>query len=170
MTEAPKKTRAGLGGWAKGLLAVSLALNLLVVGVVVGSHVGDGPKDRRSGPPRDEKAGFDPALGPFARALPDGYREAAVEALRAEAGDFRANRADLAASLEATLALLRADPFDGDALRAQLDAQQDIFLERGRIGRRVVAEQIDAMSAAERADLADRLERGFRHAMDRARK
>ena len=63
--------------WVKVLLAVSLALNLLVAGIVVGARFGDGPHghDGRPGP----RGGFDPALGPFSRALPEPYRDRALD-------------------------------------------------------------------------------------------
>jgi uncharacterized membrane protein len=152
--------------WVKVLLAVSLALNLLVAGVVVGARFGDGPHghDGRPGP----RGGFDPALGPFSRALPEPYRDRALDELRARAGDARANRAALAGQVSEMLSLLRDEPFDAQAMGAVLDAQSAVFAERGEIGRDVVLEQIAAMSPAERAALADRLERGLRRALEGA--
>jgi uncharacterized membrane protein len=168
MTGAKQALSRGARPWMKGLLAVSLALNLLVLGVIVGARVDDHARrpDHRSG---ESRGAFDPALGPFSRALPDPYRSQAVEDLRERAGDIRDNRAVLAAQVDEMIALLRDDEFDQAALRAVLEAQSEAFRARGQVGRDVVLEQISRMSARDRALLAERLEKGFRRAMDRAR-
>ncbi|MEC7760820.1 MAG: periplasmic heavy metal sensor [Pseudomonadota bacterium] len=156
--------------WAKALLAVSLALNLMVAGVVVGSRFdGDHGKGPSSRTPREGRAAFDPALGPFSRALPDPYRQQAVDALRERAGDFRDNRADLAGQVTSMLDILKTEPFDEEGLRALMAAQTEVFERRGEIGRDVVIEQIGSMTPEERAALAERMEEGFRRALDRAR-
>ncbi len=170
MSGTDTSTRRGFPIWAKALLAVSLALNLLVAGVVVGARFdGDGPKGPPGRSTRDARSSFDPALGPFSRSLPDPYREQAVQALRERAGDYRDNRAQLADQLATMLTILRAQEFDEEALRAVMAAQTEVFERRGEIGRDVVVEQIAAMSADERAALAARMEEGFKRAMDRAK-
>lgn len=170
MSGTDPSTRRRFPVWAKALLAVSLALNLMVVGVVVGARF-DG--DQRKGPPgrmpRDARAAFDPALGPFSRALPDPYRQRALDDLRAQAGDFRDNRAELAGQVTSMLDILKAEPFDPEALRSVMAAQTEVFERRGKIGRDVVLEQIGSMTPEERLQLADRMEEGFRRALDRAK-
>ncbi|MBV7409229.1 periplasmic heavy metal sensor [Maritimibacter sp. DP1N21-5] len=156
----PSTTRSGTPGWVKLLLAASLTLNLMVVGLVVGARLGDGPPGRDPGP-RTPRERVDPALGPFGRALPDNYRERATEDMRSRAGTFADNRGMFAAQLGEMLTLLRAERFDEDAFRAALEAQSQMFETRSQIGRDVVSEQIAAMSPEERQAVAEKLEKGF---------
>ncbi|MAM62836.1 periplasmic heavy metal sensor [Maritimibacter sp. UBA3975] len=168
MTDPTSSPRVPTRTWVKVLLAVSLTLNLMVLGVILGGWLGDHSRRGDHGP-RDERRAFDPALGPFSRALPDPYRDRAVTALRDRAGDFQDNRAELAGQVSQMIALLRAEPFDAEALRGVMAAQTEIFAQRSQVGRAVVLDQIEQMSAADRAQLAERLETGFRRALDRAR-
>jgi Spy/CpxP family protein refolding chaperone len=142
----------------------------MVVGIVVGARFdGDHAKGPSGRTPREGRTAFDPALGPFSRSLPDPYRQQAFDDLRARAGDFRDNRAALADQLTTMLDILEREPFDEAALRAVLASQADVFQQRGEIGRDVVVEQIGAMTPDERAQLAERMEAGFRRAIDHAR-
>ncbi len=95
------------------VLVCSLALNLAVAGVVVGvvasGRIGDGP-------PRS----FDLGVGPVARALAPQERRAVGRSLRQD----RALRdVDMRARVDRMIAVLRADPFEPDDLRAVLAAQ-----------------------------------------------
>lgn len=172
MTDKVTSPRGGIATWAKALLAVSLAFNLLVLGIVVGSHF-DGPPKRPPGHEaregRDGRGGFDPALGPFSRALPEPYRKQALDTLQARAGDYTVDRAELAAQVSRMLDILKAEPFDETALREVMKTQTMMFQKRGEIGRDVVVEQIAEMTPDERTALAQRLEEGFRRAIDRAK-
>lgn len=97
----------------KIVLVASLALNLAVAGLVVGTvlsgRLGDGP-------PRN----FDLGLGPVARALEPQER-------RSMGRDMRQSRVlrdvDLRGRSEALIAALKADPFDPAQVSALLDAQ-----------------------------------------------
>lgn len=166
MTETATEPRRGFRLWAKVLLAVSLTLNLLVAGVIVGAWV-DRASERGEHGPRTARPAFDPAMGPFARTLPEPYRGRAYETLNAQAGDARANRAQLATQLSGMLEVLKTEPFDSEALDALLAAQAEGFNSRAMIGRAAVLEQIGAMSPQERAELAERMERGFQRALER---
>lgn len=132
-------------------LFVSLALNLLVAGVVAGAlwGRGDGAALR---PVR-----VDIGLGPYTRALSDVDRAALRAAWRAQgpdlAGLHAARRADRAALLEA----LRAQPFDPLAVEAVFAGQRDRQAEHQHLARRLLVERIAAMSPEARAAYADRL-------------
>lgn len=172
----------GLRRWARVLLAVSLAVNLMILGLVVGSHVFDG-KDRREGRdgvPREmsqrdgrDRHGegrLDPAFGPLGRALAGEHRRAAGEALAARGGAPEVNRRQVAQELGQMIETLRAEPFDGAQMNAILQAQHDRFTQRNAMGREILVERLEDMSQEDRAAFADRLERGFRRAMERERR
>lgn len=139
--------------WMRLLLAASLALNLLVLGFVLGDALD------REGPGRGPRP-VEFALGPLARALSPEDRKAILDrladdpALRPLGRDRReAGFADLRAALE-------AEPFDPGRARAVLD-QQDAALEAAQdaVGDALV-ERLAAMAPAERRDLAGRLGHG----------
>jgi uncharacterized membrane protein len=143
--------RAGAPRWMKGLLAVSLALNLAVVGLVAGVVLRDGP-DGRSRMVRD--LGF----GPFTEALAPEDRAALRRAFVSEGGDLRAERDRIREETAGVVAALRADPFDADRFARLLAAQAERRQARLDLGQRLLVAQIAAMAPAARAALADRLE------------
>lgn len=147
--------------WTKIVLVVSLALNILVISMVAGAWIG-GPRDRDRNP-----ALRDLGFGPFVAALPDDDRHEMGQAIKREAGAFRANRAEMRAMFEGFLAALRADPYDTQALTQIVTGQQAKVTERQALGRRLLLERIGAMDGAERAAYADALDaslrRGARH-------
>jgi uncharacterized membrane protein len=155
-------TQAGTRTWVRILLAVSLTVNLLVLGLVIGAHLRYGADVRLDGPPDGRSAMRDLGYAPFIDALPRDQRRALGHALRDRAGSFAMNREALARELAAILEVLRADPFTPDALTAVLDQQRARIDERARAGRELLMERIGAMSAAERQEFADRLETAFR--------
>lgn len=146
MSENKTKTKR----WQRILLVSSLALNLVVVGIVVGALVNGGP--------RGSAQRFDLTSGPLTRAMDDDHRDAVRAALR-DSGVFqRRDRSAMQADMLALVAALRADTFDQgafkDALlrqRSRLQAGQDTVLD-------VVSDQVSNMSAQDRAAFADRLE------------
>jgi uncharacterized membrane protein len=149
MTNTDKKPR----NWMRIVLVISLGLNLAVVGMVAGfAFAGDKRSPQR----------FDLTVGPLTRAMDDNARTSVREALR-ESGVFdRADRNSIRVDMMALVALLRADDFDAAAFqevlgrqRARLQAGQDTVL-------RVVTDQINTMTAQDRAAFADRLERQLR--------
>lgn len=93
------------------VLVVSLALNLAVAGLVVGSVVSGRAGD---GPPRS----FNLGLGPITRALEIQERRTIGRELRQ---DRNLNDIDFRAHAERMVAILREEPFDPAALRALMD-------------------------------------------------
>jgi len=143
----PPKTRL----WVRVLLGVSLALNLLVLGLVGGAMLRFGGPEGMRAPPRSVGAAL-------FRELPREDRRA----LRSGAGESHDQRhARLKADAEALGAALRATPFDAGAMEILLEghaktrADSHMFLQRAWLDRVV------AMSDAGRQAYADRLERAL---------
>ncbi|MCB2094188.1 MAG: periplasmic heavy metal sensor [Rhodobacteraceae bacterium] len=142
--------KGGSGKWTRLVLVVSLALNLLVAGIVVGGamrHHWYGPQ----GPARD--IGF----GPFTQALSKEDRKALRGAFMAANPGFLDMRQDMRRDMNALIAALRAEPWDKDAAGAILAGQSHRMTEWMDIGREVLLERIAAMTPDERAAFADRL-------------
>lgn len=148
MTEP--ETRTATAGWVKVVLALSLALNLAILGMMGGAFLRDGPRER--GMPRDL------SFGPFNEALSREDRRALRSAFMERAGEFRTGRAAAQAEFRALLSALRAEPFDDAALKAALAAIERRNADRLTIGRELIEGRIFALTAEERRAFADRLD------------
>ncbi|MGJ8544820.1 MAG: periplasmic heavy metal sensor [Sulfitobacter sp.] len=143
------------GKW-RWILGLSLALNLLVVGMMAGAawrHAGGPQGPERSG--SGSSAGFGAA---YMRALPKPARDEMRAMLppppeRNKEG-FRAERR---AGYQQVAELLRADPFDAEALRAALDGQRDLALARQSAVQEAWLAVLSEMEPEARADYADAL-------------
>lgn len=130
-------------------LALSLALNLCVAGVVAGAWLRDGPP---------HGGGKDYGLGPLSEALTRDDRKAMREIFVERHPDIREDRREAKAEFGVVVAALRAVPFDPVALDAALAgvaARNQSLLDTGR---ELVAERLKSLSPAERLAFADRLE------------
>ncbi len=132
-------------------LAVSVALNLAVVGLVGGTLLRpDGPR----GPamPRD------PGFGFFHEALTPDNRAELRQRLRSAAPEFagkpHAPRQDVAA----IVAALRADPFVPGALDQAMQAQIVQLRTRLDLGQKLLLDYLSDLPVEERQAIADRLE------------
>lgn len=147
-----EETKPRMSLWLRLLLFGSLALNLLVVGLVAGAMVRFG-KPGVDRPPR--------SVGTMLyRELPREDRRALWRESSRSGGDVKERRR---AEGMAVTAALRQVPFDPDALSTVLTAQA---AEREQFHRAVQDRwlaRVTGMSDAERAGYADRLE----HAMTR---
>jgi uncharacterized membrane protein len=143
--------------WVLPLLFASLAMNLLVVGVILGWLISPGGHKRSEiGPVRG-------LVGePFVRALPDQQRRAMLRDVMRDAPRIRESRENLRARFEALLGALRADPFDTALVAALLDEQRDVALRRQDIGEGFLLQRLEAMTPEERKTYADRLETSLR--------
>ena len=137
--------------WGKIVLFSSLALNLLIVGLVAGKMLGSG-RDRDRNPLLGE-IGY----GPFVHALPRADKAAMTEALKREAGSFRDNRMEIRRQFEAFLEALRADPFDAALVAKLITDQRSRIGERQALGQKLLLERIESMTASERSEYADAL-------------
>lgn len=157
MTESPNP--------AKGLrraLYVSVAINLLVVGTVVGMFVAHGFREGHG----DRGPGF----GRYTAALSSSDRAALREAYRAQmvgvrgdadkAGGRPGPRARFQAERAELLTALRAAPFDPDVVAALFERQKSRMASGMELGQTLLLQRISAMSPTERAAFAARLEAG----------
>ncbi len=141
-------------------LAVSVALNLGIAGLIGGIAWHGGPGGRGDMMVRD--FGF----GPFNDALSPEDRQALRQSVMDRAGDIREARRQMQADGANILAALRAEPFDPAALAAAIDAQAGHLGERLKFGSDVIRDHILGLSPEARAAFADRLERRMRHGRD----
>lgn len=133
--------------WVTVLLTVSLALNLLVAGVALGTAYRVKGGDHGKTPP-----GFGPALY---RALPKEDRKA----LRTELQERHLQGARLRGQDFAALeAALRADPFDPEVVEVLLRQQAQSMAELQAALQVEWLDRITSMTVAERQDYADRLQ------------
>ena len=150
------KPASGTPIWVRVLLGVSLTLNLLVAGVVVGGILGH---DRHPSRPEIEEVN----LGPFTGAFSRDDREAMRRAADAEGLSFRAMRREAREDLDALIGALEAEPWDQGAVAAMIGRYRERTLGRIGIGERLMIERLEQMQPAERRAFAERLRQGFDH-------
>lgn len=141
--------------WLKIALAVSVALNLAVAGMIAGAWIKNGGHGR--GMPRDLSFGL------FNEAFSADDRMALRHALMDRAADFRAASKAARAEFETLLAALRASPFDPVAMQSALAAVEARTAGRLELGRVLIENRITQMSEADRLGFAQRLDSGLRH-------
>lgn len=154
-TDAPHKggrTRAG-----RIVLVLSLGLNLLVAGAVIGALLSGGPRAR---PDRDVRA---LGLGPFERALTRADLRAIRGHLRDDRDTLRAGARDLRGSVGEAAAALRADPFEPERLRAALERNRQAVAGLQAQAHGALAAHVAGLDRAGRLAFADRLEEALHH-------
>jgi uncharacterized membrane protein len=140
-------------GW-RWLLIASLALNALFIGAVVGGAI----RHWRN-PPGAMPGG---ELSLLWQALPGEAREALRGGIDDDRRGGREGRERMRGDLRDLRALLVAEPFDRAALEAWLLAARDRQAARADRALQRMLDRIAALPAAERARMAERLERRFR--------
>ncbi|MBT8408817.1 MAG: periplasmic heavy metal sensor [Alphaproteobacteria bacterium] len=150
-------TRTAL--WVKMLLALSLGLNLLIVGIVLGA-LGRGGLDGRDGDRFQGARELGPL--PFVAALEPRDRRALGRALRNQAEPLRQNREMLRARFDALLEALRAETFDRRAVAALIAEQRGLAVDRQEIGERILLDHLASISHGDRMQYADRLDNSLR--------
>lgn len=151
----------GAGRGVKIALAVSLALNLLVVGLVSGALLG-----RPGGGPDVPPALRTLGLGPFAVALGRDGRDGVRDRLAPQQEGLARERREIGGSLLALRRALLAEPFDRAAAEAALARSRRAGEALQARGHGAFLDTVAAMSQAERADLAARLDRAMRRMGD----
>lgn len=142
-------------GW-RIVLVLSLALNLLVAGALVGRYASHGGAfDRHQGR-------YEPIGGPLTGALSQEDRREITRQMRDMRHDKIPDKAARRAVYEALLADLRAEPLDSAAIADHMARQRDLLAERLAVGQALLLDRIERMSAVERAAFADRLAEGLR--------
>lgn len=134
--------------WA---LFVSLALNLLIVGVVAGTVLSGGPK--RGMPPGERSVG-----APYIKAFERSDRRAMRQEMRELLPDRRQQRAATKADFAQFSNLLRADEFDAAAARSLMEAQMARTADVLELGRDITISRISDMTPDARRAYADRLD------------
>lgn len=152
----PAGPRGKAGRGIRLALAVSVALNLAVAGLVVGMVWHGGPGGRGA---MLRELGF----GPFEGALRPEDREAMRGLLRSHLGDMRAARLRMAEDMAAILVALRAEPFAPEALSAAMARQADHLAESLGFGSAVLRDHLLSLDDRARHAFADRIEDRLRH-------
>jgi len=155
MTNTDKPVTAPMRRSLRYLLIGSLALNLLVFGMLAGAMV----SGRSGGGPF---RGIDLALGPVVAALEDTDRRAIRDDLHNRDAMPRSSRRDREAALENLVAALRRDPFAPAPLSSLLDGLRSRAEAAQAAGQDALIARIVAMTPAARNAFADRLEAELR--------
>ncbi|MGB7317813.1 MAG: periplasmic heavy metal sensor [Planktotalea sp.] len=166
----PKQTQAGDGSVPakprrrfRILLGVSLALNLLVLGAVVGA-IAKGPRSHGTPPGLREISA--PYVGAFDRETKRDMRQSMRARLPDRSSAIKANKADYARFV----ALVRADTFDAASASEIMEGQLARAGNVQKLGREMAIERISAMSREDRMAYAERLEGWLEHKKERRSK
>ena len=148
MTEILEQPKPRTPKWVRVLLALSLALNLLVIGLVGGAMARFGGPDGLRPPARSIGA-------VLYHALPGEHRRA----LRSHSRQTRGGHANQRrGQIKAVSAAIRAVPFDADAISTVLDAHRSGLDRAQQSLQQAWLAQVEQMSDDERQAYAERLE------------
>lgn len=143
--------------WLKAVLVVSVSLNLLILGFVLGAIVrGYDGNDRRDNAVRE--------LGrsPFVAALEPDTRVRLAQRMREQGTDRGASREVMRAKFEEVLDALRSDNFDRAELERLLAEQRGFVTSRVNLAESALLDALEGMSVDERKSYANRLDRSLR--------
>ena len=143
-----------MGKGARILLYVSLLVNLLVIGLVLGTIVMGGPK----GSDRRPAAAGETGLGPLMRALDPQDRRAMGMEMRRTLRSERLSRGEMRALMSEIQAALAETPFDAEAVGERLDQQMEEVAYRLSLAREIFMKRVSEMSDEERAAFASRFQ------------
>lgn len=141
--------------WLRILLVVSLGANLLIAGAFIGSSFSG-----KSGRERNPSAQM--PVGPYGRAFSKEDRQALRQSFEARRDTFRENRTQMRAFGQQLAEAVRAEPFDGDVVRAILTEQRVLQLSMQEAGSEIMVERLEQMAPEARAAFAERLESGIK--------
>lgn len=160
-TQEARETATPTGGcprWVKIALVLSLGLNLLVAGAVVGGMVRHA-RTPPGGPVEDVRR---LGIAPFVRGLDQRHQRALRDEVLTRRADIVEGARKMRRASRRFVAALRAEPYDADAAAAALADVRAQVLRLQEIGHEALLDQLGRMDAAERAALADRLEKSLR--------
>lgn len=140
----------------KVIFVLSLALNVAIVGVVIGTTWRFQDKPPRPTVRVPESSSI------YLRALDNTHRRELGRKLRRADGTLKETRAEIAQGFGQAIAVLRADPFDSDAFAKVMQGHSNRAEMRMKEARSILLNHLIALSAAERAAYADRLEQALR--------
>ncbi len=161
-TPTPDAPARGPGArWIAIALVISLAINLLIAGMVAGAYLRGGAFGVVAAKPgtRGQHASplGDLGFGPFGRALSPAQKRELTGAIRRRERDIEVNRQEFRHQMITLLKALQARPYDAGAVRRIIEAQSRQLSERLNIGKELFLERIERMSDPERAAYARRL-------------
>ena len=139
----------------KIIFAISLALNVAVLGLVAGI----GLRSAGGKPPQSYEFG----LGPIGQAMTKEQRRNVGRTLRSNADLHEFGRTRGKRMVSGIVDALRAETFDADALRSAMTGADERIAILQSAARDAFVTQVEAMPMDERAALADRLEEVSRH-------
>ncbi|WP_341234160.1 periplasmic heavy metal sensor [uncultured Sulfitobacter sp.] len=144
--------KTGNGRWMRWALGLSLGVNLLIAGLVVGAayrfdgpHGGGGSSMRAYGTP-------------YIMALEDERRRDLFKELRQNKPAGHLTRRARRALYEEVVSAIRAEPFDVARVRSALDQQANASVAVQQAVQDVWLKEIETMDDAARAAYADRLQ------------
>ncbi len=152
MAEEIKPAPGGMRLWLRVLLVLSLAMNLLIVGALVGAMF-TWSNWRSHHPSRLEMAG-----GPLTRALTPEDRRAIGKEMRKAHRKEDGHRARHHGELLGLVADLKAEPFDPAAVEQRLARHRQSFDDRLGLGLGLLTTRLTQMTPEDRAAYADRLQ------------
>lgn len=138
-------------------LGLSVALNLLVLGLVAGAILAGGPNGHDRGKLKDRR-NTNAAIGIYGHALEKSDRRAIGQRMRAERDSEGENiRTQLGEMTREAAVVLKHEPFDEGAFLKLLQDQQGVIKGRSDQMQEVLVEHLGAMSSQQRQDYAARL-------------
>lgn len=149
MSAVDEPVRRGAPGWMKLVMILSLAANLLVVGLVIGHWLAGG-EDRRGGVER--------TIGWMVRVVPDERREMAEAHFETARPEFEAMQSARLEQFDAVLAAIRTEPFDSTALGRAMAATLEARASQRALVYDRFATLLGQFTPDERTGIADRME------------
>ena len=140
----------------KVIFVLSLALNVAIVGVVIGATW----RFQGSGAQMASKVLDSGSI--YLRALGKKHRRELGRKMRPARGETKNSRAEIIQGFDQAIAVLRGEPFDSDAFEQVMQAHSTRAEMRMQEARSILLNHLIALSAAERAAYADRLEQALR--------
>ena len=156
-------------GWLKLVLILSLSANVAVAGVVGGNamrHRQDVPLSRMT----HNEPGLDRRQTRILHMVPDQRRSEAREILLGRQDEYMAARVTMSAAQQTFTDAIRQDPLDPDRLTAALAERQAASGQIWGIGYEQMVEIARLLNAAERIEMATRLEERTRRWMERQKR
>ena len=153
-------------GWMKLLLIVSLSVNVAIAGLVGGNAIRHWQQGVAGGKWQNEP-GLDRRQTRILRMVPGARREEARAILLARQDEYKAARETMRAAQQALVEAIRQEPLNPERLAAALAERRQASGRMWGIGYEQMAEIVHRLNAAERAELAKRLEARTRRWMER---
>ena len=164
MTDTPNPPPPRAGRGLRIALIASLAVNLLVVGLVIGVAANrNDPRQTGRVPP--ELLNY----GPLMKVLDEDNRARLAQSLHAQRHEIREARRAVRRGFADLVEALRAQPFDPDAVEQIMAAQQVRVSGQVDKVRAQLIRQLSEMSPDDRAALADRMQQALKRGPDRKR-